>query len=201
MILTVSECKVLLNLGNDQSYDEQIRQLIQYVQDDIRHYCNNDFGDTTIYRHSAGSLEFVRGSTNTSSTSPDTITDDDEYFTTAGFRAGADVIVLGGSNEGYFELASVSSGTLTLTSSGDIEDQAQTTYHRWPGEIIISQVKWPHAIKPIAAKMVWYLIDKAKQDDVQSERIDDYSVTYAGSNVYPKRILDGLRPFRRAVLI
>jgi hypothetical protein len=200
MIITVDECKVLLRI-TDNTYDESIRQFIPYVQDDIRHYCNKSFGDTTIYRKSAGSLAFVRGTTLTSSTDPDTITDDDEDFSTIGFRGSADIIVVGGSNEGYFELASVSSGTLTLKSTGAVEDQSQTTYHRWPGEITVAQVRWPEAIKPVAAKMVWYLIDKAKPDDVRSERIDDYAVTFAGSHSYPDRVIEGLKQFRQAVLI
>ena len=200
MIFTVDECKAILGI-TDNASDQRLRDLIPYVQDDIRIYCNNTFGDTTIYRHAAGSLAFVRGSTLTSSTDPDTITDADSYFSTAGFRAGTDIIVLGGSNEGYHTLAGVAAGTLTLTSTGALEDQSQTTYHNYPGQMVIARVKWPTALKPIAAKMVWHLIDTAKQGDVQSERIDDYSVTFAGSHAYPERVIAGLRQFRRVVLV
>uniref|UniRef100_A0A6M3KZ91 Putative head-tail connector n=1 Tax=viral metagenome TaxID=1070528 RepID=A0A6M3KZ91_9ZZZZ len=200
MIVSVDECKAILGI-TDNASDQRIRDLIPYVQDDIRIYCNNAFGDTTIYRQSAGSLAFVRGSTLTSSTSPDTITDADNYFSTAGFRAGTDIIVLGGSNEGYHTLAVVAAGTLTLTSTGALENQSQTTYHNWPGEMQIARVQWPTALKPIAAKMVWHLIETAKQGDVKSESIDDYSVTFAGSHSYPERVIAGLRQFRRVILV
>ena len=57
-------------------------------------------------------------------------------------------------------------------------------------------MNWPRGIKPIVAQMIWYLIDKAKQTDVKSERIDDYAVTFAGSNQYPERVIKGLDKYR-----
>lgn len=200
MIIDLDECKVLLQI-TDNTYDEKIRQYLPYVQEDIREYCGQNFSDTVIYRASVSALEFVRGSTLTSSTSPDTITDADEYFSTAGFASGQDIIIVGGSNEGYYTLDSVSSGTLTLTSTGELVAQSQSTYYRYPGPIGIARVDWPKALKLAAAKMVWHLLDEPKVDDVKSERLDDYSVTFAGEHEYPKRIINGLKKFRKVTMI
>lgn len=198
-ILTVDECKNLLGL-TDNSYDEQIRILIPYVQRDVVDICNNSFGDTTIYRQSHGSIAFVRGSTVVGTTTPDTITDDDEEFSTIGFRAGMDIFVAGGSNEGLYTLAGVAAGTLTLTSTGELETQDGATHYRDPGDILIARIRWPRPVKVAAAQMVWHLVDKGRQGDVKSESIDDYSVTYAGAAAYPARALAGLAPYRRAVI-
>ena len=199
-IITVDECKNILGLANN-TYDEQIRTMIPYVQEDVIQHCNNHFGDSVIYRQAHGGIAFVRGSTLTSTTDPDTITDDEDEMSTAGFRAGMDVIVLGGSNEGVYTLAGVSTDTLTLTSTGDIEDQDGSTNYRDPGVIHIARVRWPKGIKLAAAKMVWHLIDQPRVGNVQSERVDDYQVVYAGAHAYPAPVLSELRPHRRAVLI
>lgn len=200
MILTVAEAKNLLGL-TDNTYDQRLRVLIPYVQRDMVDICNNAFGDTVIYRYSHGAIAFARGSTLTSSTDPDTITDDEQEFSTIGFRAGMDILVAGGSNEGLYTLANVSSGTLTLTCTGELENQDGATNHWDPGPITIARIKWPRPVKVAAAQMLWHLIDKGRQGDVKSESIDDYSVTYAGGGPYPQRVLTALTPYRRAVLI
>jgi hypothetical protein len=199
-VLTIDECKNILGLA-DNSYDEQIRTMIPYVQEDVIQHCNNAFGDSVIYREAHGGISFARGSTLTSSTDPDTITDDYDEFSTAGFRAGMDIVVLGGSNEGVYTLASVSTDTLTLTSTGEIENHDGSTFYRDPGIIHIARVRWPKGVKLAAAKMVWHLIDQPRVGNVQSERIDDYAVTYAGAHAYPQAVVAELRPHRRAVLI
>lgn len=199
-LLTVDECKEILGIS-DNSYDAKLTALIPYVERDVCAYCNNYFADTVVYVHDIGAVTFVRGSTLSSSTSPDTITDDEDRFSTSGFRAGMDIVVAGGSNEEIYSLAAVSTGTLTLNSTGEIESQDPDASYNTVGPILISRVKWPKPLKAHAAKMVWYLVDKPKQGDAQSERIDDYSVVYAGSHAYPERVLSGLRPYRRAILI
>lgn len=199
-VLTVAECKTILGITGS-SYDRRISDLIPYVQSDILDYCNNAFTDKVIYKQSGADLEFVRGSTLTSSTVADKITDVADEFTTCGFRAGMDIYVDGGSNTGYYTVAAVSTDTLTLTSSGELEDQAQTTYYRWPGEMRISNVIWPKALKAAAARMIGYTIDNPKPRDIQSESIDDYSVTYAGQTAYPKRVIASLNQYKRVHLV
>jgi hypothetical protein len=199
-LLTVDECKQMLGL-EDNTYNTRIALFVPYVQDDIKDYCNNEFADTVIYRVSNSALEFVRGSTATTTTRADKIVDGQDYISTSGFKAGMDIVVWGGSNQGFYTIASVSTDTLTLTSTGDIEDQSQSAYHRSPGDIVVARVRWPKALKPIAARMVWSLIDKPTQGDIKSESVDDYSVTYAGNHAYPERVISGLRQYRKVILV
>lgn len=199
-LLTVAECKSLLGL-EDNTYNERIAIMLPLVEQDIAEYCNNWFADTAIYRASGSEFDFVRGSTMTSSTQADYILDAADDFSTAGFRSGMDVVVLGGSNQGYYRLAAVSTDRLTLTSTGEIEDQSQTTYYIWPGKMAIARANWPKSLKPVAAKMVWHLVDEPRKGDVKSESVDDYSVTFAGSNAYPERVIKGLSKYKRAVLV
>jgi len=49
--------------------------------------------------------------------------------------------------------------------------------------------------------MIWHHIDRAKGGGVQSESLDDYSVTYSGTdNGYPAEITAGLAPWRKVDL-
>jgi len=198
-LLTVDECKQILGL-TDNTHNARIALFIPYVQDDISEYCNNSFADTVVYVCNRA-LDFVRGSTLTSSTQADYIHDAHDYISTAGFKAGMDIVVIGGSNQGYYTVKTATTDTITLTSTGEVEDQSQTTYHRWPGDIAVARARWPKALKPMAAKMVWHLLDQSRSGDVKSESIDDYSVTYAGDHAYPERVVAGLRQYRKAVLI
>jgi hypothetical protein len=200
MILTLNECKTILGI-TDNTNDEKLRQMIPYVQSDIIYYCNNPFADEAIYVEGGSAFDFIRGATSTATTRADRIHDADDNFSTAGFTDGMDVIVAGGANEGVYTISSVSSDTMKMTCTGEFVTQSQTTYYRWPGNIRISRAVWPRAVKMIAAKMVWHLVDKPKVADVKSESIDDYSVTYMGSNLYPQQLVDGLIPYRRCVLI
>lgn len=199
MIVSVDECKVLLGI-TDNTYDESFRILIPYVQRDVADYCNNAFADTVIYKYSHGGIAFARGTTTTGTTDPDTITDDEDEFTTAGFRAGMDIVVLGGSNEGYHQLAVVSTDTLTLTSTGEVEDQDGSTNYRDPGPILIARANWPKPVRSAAAQMVWHLTKHARRDDIKSESIDDYSVTFAGEHEYPKHVMQRLDKYRNVIM-
>ena len=71
-------------------------------------------GDTSDARIAAATIAFVEGG------ATDTITDSGSGFSNAGFSAGMKIVVSGsGSNNGTYTLASVSSGTLTLTATTD----------------------------------------------------------------------------------
>jgi len=199
-LLTVDECKSILNL-EDNTHNERIQTLIPIVQQDIADYCNNGFDDKVIYRYSGSEFDFVRGSTLIATTRADYIHDAGDGISTAGFKAGMDIVVIGGSNEGFYTIKTASTDTLTLTSTGAIEDQSQTTYYQWSGNIKVARVNWPKPLKVIAAQMIWYLLDDPKPKAVQSERVDDYSVTYIGSHSYPDRVEAGLNKYKRAILI
>lgn len=84
------------------------------------------------------------------------------------------------------------SATLYMTGASKFVSQDQDASHHVVGPIRISRVDWPDWIKPIASKMIWYQISKSKPDGAISERIDDYSVTYAGSREYPLQLIEQL---------
>ena len=207
MILTLDECKMILGITVN-TYDEKIRQLIPYVQDDIIYYCDNPFDDPTIFVQCSIGLDFYRGNTASATTSPDYIHDNIDRFSTVGLTDGMDIVIVGGANEGVHTIASVSTDTLKVTSTGVFVGQKQTAYYRSPGTIRVARVRWPKAVQLIAAKMVWHLIDTptVRSADVKSEKIDDYSVTYAdqtaiGAHMYPIALVNSLRPYRRAVMV
>jgi len=107
----------------------------------------------------------------------------------------------GGANQGLYHVDSASTGTLLLSEYGILIDQDQddTSDNNYIGTIIINRVKWPANLKLPAAKMVWSLIDDAKPNNAISEKLDDYSITYAGSNAYPTKIINMLNKWRRPV--
>ena len=186
---------------SDLTYDNLIEEYIPIVEHDICEYLDTYFEDRAIFVDHASGLAFVRGNTLTSVASADYITDDNDDFSTAGFSAGMQVAIVGGSNEGIYAVASVSSGTLTMTTTGEFVAQDQDVFYRSPGRIRISRIKWPESLKPIAAKMIWHNVSKARPDGVMSERIDDYSVTYETAGVgglrqYPNEIVNALSRFR-----
>lgn len=195
-LLTVAEAKTYLRI-TDSTYDTLIGYYIPLIEEDICEYLQNYFEDKVIYvEHSAG-LAFIRGNTSSGTSQADYITDDNDDFSSAGFTAGMDIAIAGGSNYGLYTLAAVSTDTLTLESTGVLVNQDQDTSYNPAGRIRISRVHWPDALKPIAAKMIWYQIDKAKPDGAITERIDDYSVTYAGAREYPMQLMQQLRKWRK----
>ena len=199
-IITVDEVKDILGIDGD-SYDNDIDRLIPYAQADVCVYCNNHFQDGYVYRESAGYISFIRGTTGDSG---DVIIDDDSKFLEKGFLSGMDVAVEGGyANVGIHHVKTAAAGQLTLDSTGEVisQDPDDTQDNNWIGEIKISRVKWPTAIKLPVAQMIHYLIEHPRPSDIKSESIDDYSVTYVGSHAYPERVAQGLKPFRRAVVI
>lgn len=194
-LMTTAEVKSILRI-TDTTYDTDIGVFLPLVEDDIIAYIGHAFQDGYVYRESGNAFAFTRGDSDTH----DTITDEDSEFLTHGFAAGQDIVIEGGfSNVGLYNIQTAAAGTLTLSEYGELiaQDQNDTSDDHTIGTIRISRVNWPKSIKLVAAKMVWYLIDKAKEDDVQSESLDDYSVTYAGSNAYPTRILRMLDKWRR----
>ena len=207
-LLTRAEAKHFIQEVST-GYDALIDTWIPIVQADIIEYCNNAFRDRMISRRAVGGIAFVRGSTLTSSNSPDRITDDDEELSTnegAGFKSGMDIIVEGSvTNDGVYTVDTVSSAALSILSTGVFISQDQDDYYTGAGQgigaILISRVSWPKPLKPIAAKMIWSQISDAKPGNVQSESIGDYSVTYVNGNAYPDRVVRGLDKWRNAVLI
>jgi hypothetical protein len=202
---SVQDVKDILGLTGT-TYDEQIEIYMPVVQDDICDYLNNYFEDPIIYKQSAAAFEFVRGTTGTTDVSADYITDTNADFSTAGFTTDREFDICvrgGGGNAGIHHVASMTTagGKMTLDSTGVLVDLDMDNSYQSPGAVRISLVNWPKPIRLIAAQMIWYLIKRIKETDVQSERIDDYSITYAGSNAYPTRVLSGLAKYRQVVMV
>ena len=201
-LMTTDEVKRILGI-TDSTYNTQIDFFIPYVERDLIDYLNNKFPDGYVYRESNTEFAFVRGDSDTT----DYINDTAAEFLEKGFLSGMDITVLGGgANEGLYHISSASTGKLSLTEYGILIDQDQddTSDNNYIGSILISRVKWPEALKLPAAQMVNYLIKDATANNVQSEKLDDYSVTYkalaiAGSNAYPVEILDRLDKYKRPV--
>ena len=177
-------------------YDENIDRLIPQVEYDLCSYLNNYFEDPTIYLWRGSGLNFVKGTT-----AADYISDDDKDFSTAGFKDGMDIVVRGGSNAGMYTVSSASSATLRLTSTGALVSQDMDNTFNPMGGVKVSRIKWPQEIKPYLAQMIYYRLNRSKPDNIQSERIDDYSVTYINGNAYPTEILKGVAKWKKVVLV
>ena len=201
-LMTTAEVKSILGI-TASTYDTQIAYFIPFVERDLIDYLNNCFTDGYVYRQDGSDLEFVRGDSDTT----DYISDTSAEFLVKGFLSGMDITVNGsGANDGLYHISSASTGKLKLTEYGVLinQDLDDTADDNPTCEVIINRVKWPEALKLPAAQMTWYLINDSKATNVQSEKLDDYSVTYkalavAGSNAYPTEILDRLDKYRRPV--
>jgi len=196
-LMTTAECRDLLDITGF-TYDELIARYLPYVEEDIIAYVGHPFRDRYVYRESIAALQFVRGDSSTH----DYITDGDEDFLERGFGDNMDIFIEGGyANVGLYHCSSASTGRLYLEEYGELinQDQDGSADDHNIGAVRISRVKWPRAIKVVAAKMVWHLIKNMQSDkDVQSESLDDYSVTYAGmGNAYPSSVLRGLNQWRQ----
>jgi hypothetical protein len=194
-LMTTAEVKSVLGI-TASTYDTQIAFFLPIVEDDLLDYLNTTFSDGYIYKESGSAFKFIRGDSDTA----DYIGDTEAEFTKKGFLSGMDIMIQGGgANVGLHTISSASTGRLLLSETGILIDQTQndTKDDNDIGNILISRVKWPNAIKLPAAKMIWSLIDKGKVDDVKSEKLDDYSITYIGGNAYPAAITDMLQKWRR----
>ena len=191
--MTTVEVKTILGLS-DSSHDTQIAYLLPLVERDVIEYLGHAYQDGRIYRESASDLKFYRGD----STTADYVEDGSEKFKEVGFLDGMDVVVEGGwSNVGMYTIASASTDRLVMTGRRKFVDQDLSDEH--VGLVRISRVRWPESLKLIVAKMVWALIEDPRPNDAISESLDDYSITYAGKNAYPTRLINGLGNFRKPV--
>jgi len=187
MLMSVTDVKTILNLTTSE-YDARIAYLLPLIEKDIISYLGHAFQDKYVYRFSGSDFTFVTGDSDTG----DYITDAEGEFIDRGFSSTMDIVIEGGgANFGYYHLSSATATRLVTDDYGIFVDQNQNdTIEDNPiGTVTISRVKWPRELRLAAAKMLWYQMDNARTDDVKSESLDDYSVTYAGSNAYPVRVV------------
>ena len=192
-MITLAEVKVRLRT-TETGNDTLMSTLIPEVERDAIEYANTAWQDPIVSRQ--GSLKFQA-----STGDGDKITDPDKLFNKIGFTTGMELWVNGvTSNKGKFTVAGTSSGTLTLSSSGEVLTQSSTDYHG-SGTILISRINMPDAAKPYLAQMVGWRALKEEgynPEDHDTESREGESVGFAGENEYPLRVLSGLKKYRFA---
>lgn len=123
----------------------------------------------------------------------------DEY----GFAANDEIYIYNSyRNDGYKTVGSVTTTVLTVSSADSVTAELSGR------TILISVVKWPNALKYIAAQMVKYDYDDRPEQvaGVKSYSLGPYSVTNASSAPggtpygYPKELIDGLTSYTIARL-
>ena len=184
-IITTAEVKTILQIsGSDK--DDYIAEMIPIIQEYITDYCNDVFLNKNLYIDGA-----------TFSFTSRTVTDSNSGFVTAGFVSGMDIFINGSdSNDGLYSLNTAAAATMTTTSTAPVSPLFVTEAE---GEnIIIYHVQYPQALKMSAANMIGYQMSKQNLENVQSEKIGDYSVAYAGvTGAYPDNILQTLKHYKR----
>ena len=206
MIATVATIKTILGITGT-TYNTLIHTYIPIVTEDIVEYCNNHFikKPVELYTDATTTNDADLAYSNTFvyvDSDPDTITDADAGFVTAGFVDGDDIYVSGTRrNDGFYTLAGVAAGTLTLTdtidslTAEDITNRTSTIY----------LVQFPKSLVPVFSQMVgWLVLDQNNQTGgFKSEKLGDYSYTLSdsalsvGANQYPTNIVNGLNAFRQ----
>jgi hypothetical protein len=179
-VITLKQVKSLLQL-NDNIYDSAIETFIPVVSDFLvgkNGYLNNDY------------LVELTCDTNTSQLLTNVDTDDLEF--------GAVIECLG------FDTGTVAPVIVNYDDDSIVLDKTSTS------SLINTDLNirvFPYGFKSTVAKMVWYLvgkntISKVAKGQVKSEKIEDYSVTFAdsftvlGAGGYPKAFLDELQELR-----
>lgn len=166
-LITLQETKSILQLND--TYDNVLTELIPLVCYQVVYaLTQNRFVNPKIN---------ITSSTLTFAESAGTIVDSQSQFIISDFYTGKQDVVIGGSlyNDGLYELASVSAGTMTLdlsTMTKGFKDEAEEQF------IEIKQVVFPQELKIPTAKWLNYLINKANLAGVKSESVLSYSTTY-----------------------
>ena len=195
MIITLNEVKSILRI-TDNTYDQEIQDLIPLIEEDLVCYLNNAFPDRNT-RYSAGTIQF-------SSTGDSiTITDTQSQFIVEGFSDTMDIYISGTKrNEGIAHLKSVAAGTM-ITDNCDQIITEKTTDEYGGNVITLTRIRWPRGLKIYVSKIIWYHISKIKSSDVKSKSYGPASVTYESieGGQYPKDILAGLAKYKNVILI
>ena len=185
-IITTNEVKTLLQITATAT-DSLIDTLIPVVTSDVHEYTNNYFQN---YKTKIESGTFVFDA------SLKTLTSEFNFADDYGYATGQDVIISGSlKNNGIHTISSVSDNVITFVATSistiaDEDSNARTT---------IVKMEYPEALKLVVARMINYYLQENK-DNVKSESISRYSVTYANDsmvNGYPKSIISGLNRWKR----
>lgn len=165
--------------------------LIPIVQERIN-YITNNFFLTDMY---------IAGTVTFNATAGTIVAGSD--WNDEGFVAGDEIYIYNSyRNDGYKTVGSVTTVTLTVSSADSIINEPSGR------SVIVSIVKWPNALKYIAAQMVKYDYDDRPSiiPGVNAMSLGPYSVQYgtAGFNPqpygYPKHLIDSLATYTIARL-
>jgi hypothetical protein len=175
------------------SYDALIEALNPIVLDDIRHYCKNDFANSTMYFWD----DQVSFSTSTGSNS---ILSSDTDIDYTDFIAAGNVISVVDSiqNNAYYSVSSVATTYIIVNESITTESSSTGKYP------VIKRIEYPKDLPFIASRMIKHLIDTQNNAGYQSESLGDYSYTLTtiiGSNSYPQSIAGALTKYRKVRML
>jgi hypothetical protein len=164
--------------------------LIPIVQDRIGVITNNYFASDDICVHAT--LTFTASARTVVATSLD--------WEAEGFAAGDEIYIYGSiRNDGYYEVSSVSSGTMTLVTGSSVVAEKSGA------SIMVSLVQWPRDVQYAAAQMVKFDYDDRKsRTGVTSRSLGPFSESYADGGLaygYPDDVLQNLTPYRMASML
>jgi len=183
-ILTSTECTIYSNITVSAA-TITASGLIPIVQERLTMMANNYF-----------TTNLTLTDCMTFDNSAKTIIASGNSFSERGFANSDDVFIYNSHrNDGYQTVSSVSTSTLTILSTATIYDELSGQ------SIYIAVVKWPVAIKYIAAQMVAYDYDvrPSVKQNITSRSLGPWSESYTNSTDafgYPKSIMESLSPYR-----
>ena len=208
-LITLAEVKAFVNETSDD-FNSSITNLIPAVTGRLREICNNDFTAqpliNTVYQRFPPQGRVIQPYRDTApyilpqvsatfDASSKTVTATGENFASAGFAGGQDVLVHGSYlNDGYYEIDSISTSSLTVLSSYSFSG-AKADTHQFIDEvtgatIYFAVAKWPMDIKPVIASMI--------QFDYQERgtwKDGGDGASPVGLYGYPKSVLKELLPW------
>jgi hypothetical protein len=206
-LISTTEVKTFLSITTT-TYDSIISALIPTVTERLRYICNDPFTvqplvetvynkfhiDTNEYLSKYNrddDIFILRRVSAIFYASSGTVISKNNSFASAQFAAGHDIFVRDSYlNDGYYEVDSVSTSTLTITSSYTFTQEATGA------SIFFSVVKWPSGIKPLVANLIQYdYQERPKRTGLASQRLGPWSESYkqgADSFGYPEELI---RPF------
>ena len=162
-LISLAETKTYLNVSDVDS-DGLIAALIPTVTNRLWYLTNNPFTTQPLsgkWAKGDSSLFILPRVEATFDASSLTVTAKGENFASAQFADGQDILISGSYvNDGYFEVSSVSTSSLTVLSGYSFVGAATGT-HEFADEasgatITFAVVRWPPGIKPIAASLIQY---------------------------------------------
>ena len=191
-VITLAEVKGFLSI-TDTVQDSAISAMIPEVEARLPMICNRAFTAQPLrpYGYSAGGWNYysardsdlyILDQVSATFATSGTVTAKDSNFASAGFAAGQDIFVQASYlNDGYFEVDSVSTSTLTIVSTMSFVAEATGA------NIYFAVVSWPDGIKPLVANLINY--------DIQDRPWESSEEQSFGIFGYPRDLLATLDGF------